>query len=68
MKQSDRDLLNIYMEGWNDCGDGHNNSHKYGGLELIAYKNGGLDFIVGDNVSSSDNQSEEEILKRIKED
>jgi len=59
-------LIQVYMYGWNDCGDSVDNSSIYKGIELKAYNLGWTDFIVGDEVSSCDEKSEEEILREIK--
>ena len=60
-------LLEYYKMGWNDCAD--NNKEKKFKDKLLqrAYTIGWLDFIVGDDVSSVDMQTEQDILKHIKQ-
>lgn len=65
-RKSDKELLRCYNLGWNDCADG--NKHKVFRLKILqnAYDIGWSDFIVGDDVSSVDMQTHEQILERIK--
>jgi hypothetical protein len=65
-EHTDKEILEHYMLGWNDCAD--DKPVKFFKDELLqnAYNHGHLDFMVGDDVSSVDYQKEEEILKRIK--
>lgn len=67
MKLSDQYLLKVYNQGWYDCFNTVDNSELYKGKKLKAYNLGWLDYISGDDISSVDAQTNEEILKRIKE-
>jgi hypothetical protein len=58
-------LLKYYRKGWNDCFGGKPRKIKNKLLQR-AYDIGWLDYIVGDDVSSVDLQTEEEILEKIK--
>lgn len=65
MDEIDKELLEMYMCGFNDELDGKLktlNNHLF----LKAYNLGRMDAIIGDDVSLSDFQSNEEILKKIK--
>ena len=63
----DEKLLEYYNMGWHDCAE--NNKEKKFENKLIqrAYTIGWLDFIAGDDVSSVDMQTEQDILKHIKQ-
>jgi hypothetical protein len=63
MNKKDKLLLQVYMEGFSDELD---NIDNYTAI-TIAYKLGRLDAQVGDDVGSVDYQTDEEILKRIKD-
>jgi hypothetical protein len=66
---TDKELLKIYMVGFNDelARDYLTNHKTYNvPIEHNAYIIGRADAIIGDDVSSSDEQSDEEILERIK--
>jgi hypothetical protein len=63
MNKKDKLLLQVYMEGFSDE---LNNIDNYTAI-TIAYKLGRLDAQVGDDVRSVDYQTDEEILKRIKD-
>lgn len=67
----DKFLLQAYKMGWDDCffGDDTNLlTFKDSDLLKKAYKIGWQDYVIGDDVSSNDLQTNEEILKRIKND
>lgn len=66
MNAKDERLIQVYMYGWNDCGDNEDNSKIYKGIEQKAYNLGYLDFKIGDDVPSNDERSENEILREIK--
>lgn len=60
-------LIKIYMQGFNDCPSGIWKSPIQASLsEMRAYNLGWNDYVIGDDVTSWDNQTEEEILERIK--
>jgi hypothetical protein len=63
MNKKDKLLLQVYMEGFSDELD---NIDNYTAI-TIAYKLGRLDAQVGDDVRSVDYQTDEEIIKRIKD-
>lgn len=67
MTESDEELLKIYMIGWNQCYGGLNFKALFEvPLQKRAYQLGWDDYIIGDDVSSNDAQTEEEILNKIK--
>jgi hypothetical protein len=64
---SDEELLEIYETGWHDALSLGKTWRSYPTkLQERAYKLGGLDARAGDDVSSIDFQTDEEILKSIK--
>ena len=66
MKESDKRLLKTYMNGFNDELESKFINIYSDFLFRNAYELGKQDAIIGDDISSFDNQSNEEILKRIK--
>lgn len=64
---SDSEILKIYHQGWNDELDGDFKNEFKEPLLIRAYNNGRIDSIVGDDISSVDFQSNEEIIKSIKD-
>ena len=65
---TDKELIEIYNIGWKDESNGDWDMFKYTKpLEKNAYKHGKIDYIGGDDSESVDSQSEEEILKYIKD-
>jgi len=66
MNEEDKILLETYMWGFNDELDGRTEMWNPNPLLLRAYKLGRQDGIVGDDVRSTDYQSNEEILNRIR--
>ena len=73
MNEEDKKLLEMYMLGFNDELDRRMSKSKYESylteatrLLIIAYNIGKSDAIVGDDVRSSDYQTNEEIIKRIR--
>lgn len=63
----DKELLEIYLKGFEQELDGnYNNPYTKGTLEYKAYSTGSLHAIVDDEVSSIDFISVKEILKIIK--
>jgi len=62
----DEEILSIYMKGWQDSAKEVNHGKDYTGIAQIAYRMGWTDFIVGDDNSSIDLQTNEEILEKIK--
>ena len=65
MNEQDKVLLETYMWGFNDELDGIERMWNPNPLIMRAYNLGREDAIVGDDVSSSDSQTNEEILNRI---
>ena len=63
---TDQELLLTYQQGFNDELRGETVIRNHTGLKLTAYQIGRKDAWAGDDVSSVDLQSEEEILKKIK--
>ncbi len=59
----DKELLKIYKQGFKDELD----NPLEADLRARAYYFGRLDAIVGDDVTSSDEQTEEQILNKIKD-
>lgn len=59
-------LLKTYICGFNDELDGRKRMWNPNPLLLRAYNLGRSDAMIGDDLSSSDLQSNEEILNRIK--
>lgn len=64
---SDKELLKCYLKGFDDELDGKTSMEFNSEIENFAYAIGASDAIVGDDVSSVDLQSDEEILGRIKQ-
>lgn len=63
----DKELLEIYLKGFEQELDGnYNNPYTKGTLEFKAYSTGSIHAIVGDEVSSIDLMTNEETLKIIK--
>jgi high-affinity nickel permease len=58
-------LLKIYLIGFMDCANTIDNSNKYSGRFLKAYKLGHDHFILGDDLSHIDNLTNDEILDLI---
>ena len=66
---TDENILKIYMQGFTDELDGtFDNSKVNLNIDGIAYNLGSLHAQVGDDTSSVDNLSDQEILKIIKKD
>lgn len=68
MIPSDKDLLKFYNLGWHECFDNNQKKENYFTHKMLymAYLTGWNDYIIGDDVSSVDYQTEEEILIKIK--
>lgn len=65
MKYNDKKLLDVYMVGFRD--ELNSKTTEYKDVILLkAYNLGKIDAIIGDDVSSSDDKTNEEILKQIK--
>ena len=63
----DNEIIKLYLEGWHDEADGIKPKDWFkNDLSKKAYMVGRADYLIGDDVSSSDLQTEEEIVKRIK--
>lgn len=63
-------LIDIYMEGWMDENDiyiGKKKPASYKGISKTAYDLGRSHYIMGDELSSIDNLTIEEIIKQIHE-
>lgn len=65
--ETDKELLKIYMSGFNDELDGRISRNQFNGLKNKAYNLGKIDAIIGDEITSVDYQTNEEILLRIKQ-
>lgn len=65
MNEQDKIILETYMWGFNDELDGKTKMWNPTPLLLRAYNLGRVDAIAGDDISSVDLQTNEEILKRI---
>lgn len=65
MNEQDKIILETYMWGFNDELDGKTKMWNPNPLLLRAYNLGRVDAIAGDDISSVDLQTNEEILKRI---
>lgn len=63
---TDETILTWYMYGFNDELKGTSRTISDSKLLNKAYSVGAIDALVGDNLKSSDNQSEEEIIKIIR--
>lgn len=66
--ETDKDLMEIYLQGFNDELNNVKKTKHDVKLKQTAYDLGRLDAIVGDDVSSSDRQTNKQILDRIKYD
>jgi len=66
MNKQDKELLETYMWGFNDELDGRTRMWNPNPLLLRAYNLGRDDALIGDDVASSDLQTNEEILNRIR--
>jgi hypothetical protein len=66
MNEQDKVLLETYMWGFNDELDGRERIWNPNPLLLRAYNLGRDDAIIGDDVSSSNLQTNDEILNRIR--
>lgn len=70
-KIKDNELLAYYHLGWGDSSNSYKTKaiHKAFDEPIFqkAYNIGWSDFICGDDVTSVDNQSDKQVLKRIKE-
>jgi hypothetical protein len=66
--ETDKDLIEIYLQGFNDELNNVKETKHDVKLKQTAYDLGRLDAIVGDDVSSIDRQTNKQILDRIKYD
>lgn len=66
MTKEDRELLSIYMSGFEDELAGIEKDPILEPLQKKAYIIGRMDAIAGDDLSSIDEQTDEEILHHIK--
>lgn len=64
--ESDKVLLKSYMKGFNDELDGKKKNNCNGTIKNLAYQLGSIDAIYGDEITSLDYRSDEEILSSIK--
>lgn len=64
---SDERLMTVYRLGWEQCYDGVNRADEFEGPERTAYICGWWDYIAGDDVTSVDLKTRDEILSEIKE-
>jgi len=60
-----RTLINFYREGWNDCSDNKPPKEIKRSLFKTAYDIGFADFLAGDEITSVDLQTEEQIIDHI---
>lgn len=63
---SDEKLLEYYRMGWNDSSNNNEEQNFNDFLLNRAYIIGWLDFIVGDDISSVDLQTDEQIVNNIR--
>ena len=66
VKKQDEELLNVYMKGFNDELEGKPEMSNFNPLVDRAYNLGRDDAIIGDEASSSDSESSEDIINRIR--
>ena len=66
--ETDKDLMEMYLQGFNDELNNVKKTKHDVKLKQTAYNLGRLDAIVGDDVSSNDRQTNKQILDRIKYD
>lgn len=66
--ETDKDLMEMYLQGFNDELNNVKKTKHDVKLKQTAYNLGRLDAMVGDDVSSSDRQTNKQILDRIKYD
>lgn len=64
--KDDDNLLDWYMKGFDDELRGTSTVESENKIEMIAYRLGAQHAIIGDDVSSIDNLSNEEIISMIK--
>ena len=62
----DRAILNCYWGGWNRGAEDSDLSVHMKGIRKVAYSFGSADYIAGDDVSSVDLQTDEEIIQRVR--
>lgn len=67
MEPTNKDLMALYMLGFNDELDGVKRDMNLSGLLLSAYKVGRWDAITGDDISWVDLESDEEKLRKIRQ-
>lgn len=63
-------ILNSYNLGWDECFSGDNTNGlilEKDSILRVAYEIGWSDYIAGDDISSFDEQTNEEIINKIKE-
>jgi hypothetical protein len=65
---TDKELLKQYMKGFNDELRGTSSIESDNELENKAYRIGALDAIVGDDLSSVDLKTNEEVIRQIRSD
>lgn len=65
---TDKEILKIYMEGFNDELTGDLRIIPNNELSKKAYNLGRIDALMGDELSSIDLQTNQQILKRIRND
>ena len=62
-------ILSAYKLGWTDCFGGDKSNEmlfKNNSILQIAWNSGWIDYVVGDDVTSVDLQTDKEILEQIK--
>ena len=67
MSITDKQLLEIYMKGFNDSLYNIFPESSYSSLETKAYYLGRIDAIIGDEIEEVDLESDQEILSKIKD-
>ena len=68
MTKKDEKILEIYMHGFNDELNGRVKEWESNSIWELSYNLGRMDAIIGDDVSSNDLQTSDEIINKIKED
>ena len=67
MSITDKQLLEMYMKGFNDSLYNIFPEYSHSSLETKAYYLGRIDAIIGDEIEEVDLETDEEILAKIKD-
>jgi len=65
MNNIDKGLIKMFWRGWDDSGEDNPRFEHFTGKELKAYQIGWYDYLAGDDVSSVDEKTDEEVLAQI---